>query len=46
MRDVVISIAALLLAAARMRAETVMQRYAKVRVHQDGSYTSNAGGWN
>jgi hypothetical protein len=46
MQKIMISIAGLLLASARVRAECVMHRYARVRVHQDDSYSSNAGGWN
>lgn len=46
MRNTIISIAGLLLAAARLRAESIMLRCAEARVHQDKSYSSNAGGWN
>lgn len=44
MRNLIISIAGLLLAAARVRAECIMHRGA--HLHQEELYSSNAGGWN
>jgi hypothetical protein len=46
MQKIIVSIAGLLLAAARVRAECVMHRNARVPVQQDDLYSSNAGGWN
>jgi hypothetical protein len=46
MRNLIISIAGLLLAAARVRAECVMHDCGSSSSHKDGLYGSNAGGWN
>ena len=46
MQNIMITIAGLLLAAARVRAESMMQRCADVRINRNEAYSSNAGGWN
>ncbi len=46
MRNLIISIAGLLLAAARVRAECVMDQYGGSSTRHVEPYGSNAGGWN
>jgi hypothetical protein len=46
MKQMLITIAGTLLAAARDRAEQVMRTHAEARIHRGEVYSSNAGGWN
>jgi hypothetical protein len=46
MKQMLITIAATLLAAARDRAEQVMRTHAEARIRRGEVYSSNAGGWN
>lgn len=46
MRNIILSIAGLLLATARVKAECFMPRNSDACAREDELYTSNAGGWN
>jgi hypothetical protein len=46
MKQLLTAITAMLLGAARGRAEQVMRTHAAARIHQDEIYSANAGGWN
>jgi hypothetical protein len=46
MKQVLIAVAGLLVAAAKARAEHVMRTQADARIQRDEVYSANAGGWN